>query len=449
MPQTDSLWKINSWREKTIKQQPQYADAAEVAAVLGKIKSLPPLVFSGEIDNLRTQLAEVCHGRSFLLQGGDCAESFDDCRSDMIANKIKILLQMSLVMCFGARKPVVRVGRIAGQYAKPRSADFEEIEGVKLRSYRGDIINSFEADVEAREPDPQRLLRSYQKSAMTLNFIRAMIAGGFADLHHPEKWDLRFIDKSEQQTKFKEVASRIKDSIGFMGLFEEGHSRALDAVDFFTSHEGLILAYEESVTRYLERKKAYYNLGAHMLWIGDRTRQLDGAHIEYFRGIANPVGLKVGPSAKPEEIVEICQKLNPDNVAGKLVLIHRFGHEKIAEGLPPFIAAVQKSELNVVWSCDPMHGNTIKSNEDIKTRDFNAILSEVRQSFDVHKKAGSYLGGIHFELTGENVTECIGGSDGVQEKDLSKQYETHCDPRLNVHQSLEMAFLISEMLGEA
>jgi len=438
-------WQPDSWKNFPILQQPTYDDPAEVEKVLQKISGLPPLVFSGEIDNLRHHLAEVCEGRAFLLQGGDCAESFEACRSELIANKIKILLQMSLVMCYGSRKPIVRVGRIAGQYAKPRSSNHEEIDGEKYLSFRGDIVNSFQADKELRKADPGRLLRSYQKSALTLNFIRAMISGGFADLHHPENWNLRFIEKSEQEKKYRALVDNIQDAMSFMGIFGES-DRSLNSVDFFTSHEGLLLAYESAMTRYLERKKGYYNLGAHMLWIGDRTRQLDGAHIEFFRGIVNPVGIKVGPSAEPKTIVEICQRLNPSNTPGKVVLITRFGHDKIREGLPPFIEAIQKAEQKVVWSCDPMHGNTIKVENGVKTRDFNAILGEVQGAFDCHKEAGTYLGGIHFELTGDNVTECIGGSEGLKSGDLGRNYETYCDPRLNYSQSLEMAFLISEML---
>lgn len=440
-------WTPDSWQSRPIMQQPTYTDEVLAQKVLKKIEILPPLVFSGEVDNLREQLAKVCIGESFLLQGGDCAESFADCRSELIANKMKILLQMSLVLSFRSRKPIVRVGRIAGQYAKPRSSDFETVDGVQMQSYRGDIINSFKSDLSQRNPDPYRLLRSYQTSALTLNFIRAMIAGGFADLHHPENWDLRFIKKSEQEKKYRALVDQIRDAVNFIEALGGADGRALDVVDFFTSHEGLLLRYESALTRHLPRKNAYYNLGAHMLWVGDRTRQLNGAHIEYFRGIANPIGLKIGPSADPDEILQICQKLNPKNIPGKLVLIHRFGHEKIRSGLPPFLDKLSGANLKVVWSCDPMHGNTIASNGGMKTRDFDAILGEVKGAFETHKKCGTYLGGIHFELTGDNVTECIGGSEGITENDLSRQYETYCDPRMNYSQSLEMAFLISEMLA--
>jgi 3-deoxy-7-phosphoheptulonate synthase len=440
-------WKPDSWRAKPIKQQPHYDDPGRLSDVLGRIRSYPPLVFAGEVDNLRRQLADAAAGHRFLLQGGDCAERFQDCNQDAITSKLKILLQMSVVLCYGARRPVVRVGRIAGQYAKPRSADAETVQGVTLPVFRGDNINSFEPDPEGRKANPERLLHGYHTASMTLNYIRALITGGFADLHHPENWNLGFVGKSAHRNKYEQVVANIRDAVTFMETFGGVREESLGSVDFFTSHEGLLLGFEEAMTRQIGAQGRYYNLGAHMLWIGDRTREITGAHVEYFRGIANPIGIKWGPSADPQEVVELMQALNPRNEAGRLTIITRFGHEKVAECLPRAVEAVSRAGVNVLWSSDPMHGNVIKAGNNIKTRDFDSILAELRHSFEVHARLGSRLGGVHFELTGENVTECIGGSEAIREADLARQYETFCDPRLNYSQSLEMAFVISEILA--
>jgi 3-deoxy-7-phosphoheptulonate synthase len=439
-------WSPASWRTRPIKQQPTYEDETALADVLRAIRGYPPLVFVGEVDNLKRQLAEAAAGRRFVLQGGDCAERFQDCTPEAITSKLKILLQMSVVLSYGARRPVVRIGRIAGQYAKPRSNDFETVDGRPLPVFRGDNINSFEPDPVHRRPDPRRLLTGYHTASMTLNYVRAMITGGFADLHHPENWNLGFFGKSPQKQRYEQVVANIQDAVAFMQSFGGLREELLGTIDFFTSHEGLLLGFEEAMTR--ELRGRHYNLGAHMLWIGDRTRELDGAHVEYFRGIANPIGIKWGPSADAEAMVELLTRLNPTNEPGRLTIITRFGVAKIASCLPQAIEAVRKAGLNVLWSSDPMHGNAIKTKNDIKTRDFDAILAELRQAFEIHAQLGSRLGGVHFELTGEDVTECTGGAEGIREEDLVRHYETFCDPRLNYNQSLEMAFLISSILRE-
>lgn len=441
-------WQPDSWRSKPIKQQPQYEDLEQLTKVLSRIKSYPPLVFAGEVDNLKRQLAGAASGQRFLLQGGDCAERFQDCNQESITSKLKILLQMSVVLCYGARRPVVRVGRIAGQYAKPRSSDLEEIQGQKMPVFRGDNINSFEPDPVGRLANPERLLHGYHTASMTLNYIRALITGGFADLHHPENWNLGFVGKSTHRLKYERVVANIRDAVAFMETFGGVREESLGSVDFFTSHEGLLLGFEEAMTRYFPEKSRYYNLGAHMLWIGDRTRDITGAHVEYFRGIENPIGIKWGPSADPQEMTDLIKALNPTNEPGRITIISRFGHEKVETHLPAAVEAVRKGNCNVLWSSDPMHGNVIKAGNNIKTRDFDSILAELRSCFRVHSELGSRLGGVHFELTGENVTECIGGSESIKESDLERQYETFCDPRLNYSQSLEMAFVISEILAQ-
>ena len=412
-----------------------------------KIRVSPPLVFEGEIDSLKAELAAASLGKKFVLQGGDCAERFQDCNQKMITNKVNILLQMSVILCYGTRKPVIRVGRIAGQYAKPRSNELEEVNGQSLLVYRGDNVNSFEPHTSLRQPDPTRLFQGYQLSALTLNFIRALSSGGFADLHHPDNWNLSFVSKSPQWYRYKEVVQNIKNAITFMETIGYRDS-FLAGVDFYTSHEGLILSFEEALTRQSTRNGKFYNLGAHMLWIGDRTRQLDGAHVEFFRGIANPLGIKVGPDADPQELVEVIETLNPHLELGRITLITRFGAGKVAAHLPDHIRAVSSAKLPVCWSCDPMHGNAIKTKNNIKTRDFDAILQELKETFACHKDMGTNLGGVHFELTGDDVTECTGGSEGITTADLSKSYQTYCDPRLNYSQSLELAFLISSILDE-
>jgi 3-deoxy-7-phosphoheptulonate synthase len=441
-------WTPESWRARPIKQQPQYDNLPLLNEVLGEVRKLPPLIFAGEVDRLKQYLAAAGRGEVFVLQGGDCAERFQDCNKEAITSKLKILLQMSVVLCYGLRKPVVRIGRMAGQYAKPRSQDTEIVDGQEIPVYRGDIINSFEANLEARKPDPRRIKRAYLLAASTLNYVRALTKGGFADLHQPQNWDLTFVNKVPQRTDYERIVKSIRDAIVFMEALGN-REESLRSVEFYTSHEGLLLPLEEALTHFVAEQNRFYNLGAHMLWIGDRTRQLDGAHIEYFRGIANPIGLKVGPTSDPKEIIEICRTLNPRNEEGKITLISRYGEGKVHKHLPSLIQAVRKADLPVVWSVDPMHGNGIKTEGGIKTRDFDAILAEVQESFEVHKKEGSALGGIHFELTGQDVTECIGGAAGITADQLDLNYETYCDPRLNYSQSLEMAFLISRMLGQS
>lgn len=439
-------WSPVTWRSREAKQQPVYPDGPRLEAVLGRIRNYPPLVFAGEVDQLRKQLSEAASGKRFLLQGGDCAERFQDCTPEGITNKLKILLQMSVILCYGARRPVIRVGRIAGQYAKPRSDDFETIDGVRLPVYRGDNINSFDANPASRQMDPDRLLQAYHCSSLTLNYLRAMISGGFADLHHPEHWNLSFLSKSAHKSKYQKIVANIQDAIAFMESLGGVREEALGSVEFYTSHEGLVLGFEEAMTRFVPERDRYYNLGAHMLWIGERTRQLDGAHIEYFRGIANPIGVKIGPSSKAEDVVALLKMLNPSGELGRMTLISRCGQDKVSAALPPIVEAVKLAGLPVVWSVDPMHGNMIKTKNNIKTRDFDAILSELRTTVEVHKKAGTSLGGVHFELTGDDVTECVGGAENIKEENLLSHYETYCDPRLNYSQSLEMAFLLSTMI---
>lgn len=438
-------WDLSSWRQKPIQQQPTYNDQKQLTQVRASLKSYPPLVFSGEIERLKSQIARAAKGEVFLLQGGDCAERFKDCNEKSITAKLKILLQMSVILCYGAKKPVVRIGRMAGQYAKPRSNETESINGEVVPVFRGDNINSYEALMETRLANPKRLLQGYHLSALTLNYIRALTTGGFADLHYPSNWDLNFVAQSKHRDKYQKVVNSIKDAVAFMEALGNQNNN-LNAVNFYTSHEGLILDYEEAMTSQDAFNNKFYNLGAHMLWIGDRTRQLDGAHIEYFRGIENPLGIKVGPSSKPSEMVEVIKKLNPRNQEGHITLITRFGEGKAKKHLPLLIDAIRKNNLNVCWSCDPMHGNTSKTEDNIKTRSFSSILNELTETSMVHQEQGSILGGVHFELTGENVTECTGGAQGITPGDLSKKYESYCDPRLNYSQSLEMAFLISSII---
>lgn len=440
-------WAPHSWRHKQIKQQPTYDDAAAYKRVLQHIKVYPPLVYAGEVEELKQRLAATARGEMILLQGGDCAERFADCNQGSITRKLKIMLQMSLVLSYGARRPVLRIGRIAGQYAKPRSSDTEIVGGVELPSYRGDAVNSFEATPEARRPDPERLRLGYTYAAMTLNYIRALTRGGFADLHNADHWNLDFVSNPDVRQEYQETVQNVLDVISFMESLGSREDK-LGWVDFYTSHEGLHLALEECHTQYVPMYDAYYNLGAHMLWIGDRTRDLDGAHVEYFRGIANPIGIKVGPSADPRDIVQLMNTLNPKNAWGRLVLITRFGKGQVAKYLPGFIAAVKEAGLKAVWTVDPMHGNVIKTDGGIKTRDFNDILSELKDSFRIHNELDNYLGGVHFELTGDDVTECIGGSMGLAADDLASNYQSHCDPRLNYSQSLEMALLMASVLRE-
>ena len=439
-------WVPEGWRSREAKQQPTYADPAHLGRVLGRIKGYPPLVFAGEVDHLKRQIAEAAEGRRFLLQGGDCAERFQDCTPEGITNKLKILLQMSVILCYGVRKPIIRVGRIAGQYAKPRSDDFETVNGTRMAIYRGDNINSFDADEVSRRPDPERLLQAYHCSSLTLNYLRALIAGGFADLHHPEHWNLAFFEKASQRRNYEKIVANIQDAIAFMESLGGIREEALGSIEFYTSHEGLMLGFEEAMTRFVPERDRYYNLGAHMLWIGERTRQLDGAHVEYFRGIANAIGVKIGPTSDPTDVVALIRRLNPTNEPGRITMITRFGADKAEKGLGRLIEAIKLAQIKVLWSVDPMHGNIIKTKNNIKTRDFDAILSELRHTIKAHKKLGTHLGGVHFELTGDDVTECVGGADGIREEDLHQNYETYCDPRLNYAQSLEMAFLLSSIM---
>lgn len=443
-----TTWTPRSWRNKPITQQPTYPDAAHLERVLTQLRSYPSLVFPGEVDHLKRLLREAAQGKRFLLQGGDCAERFQDFSSRAIANKLKILLQMSLVLIYGLRKPIVRIGRIAGQYAKPRSAEHENVRGQKLPVFRGDSINSFEPDARTRIPDPERLLQCYYHSATTINYIRALIEGGFADLHYPDHWDLEFISKSDRRRDYRRLVKRILDGVQFMEALGGVKAEVLGRVDFFTSHEGLLLPYEEALTHYVKERKRYYNLGAHTLWIGDRTRQLHGAHVEYFRGLANPLGLKVGPTCAPDELVELIRVLNPKNEWGRLTVITRLGKDRIGDLLPPLLRAVQRSNGRVLWCCDPMHGNTRITAGGMKTRDFRDILLELAQCFAIHQRCGSHLGGVHFELTGEAVTECLGGAEQIAEADLATNYRTYCDPRLNYSQSMEMAFQIASAHDE-
>ncbi len=437
-------WNPHSWQRFPAEQQPAYPEPTALEGVLARLRQLPPLVVPEEVDRLRGLLAEAALGRRFLLQGGDCAEQFKDCAPEAIAGKLRVLLQMSVALTHGGRRPVVRVGRIAGQFAKPRSKATELIRGRELPSYRGDLVNALEATPEARRPDPSRMLEAYFHAAATLNHLRALTAGGFADLHHPERWELP--GGTGEVPEYRRTLDQVKESLDFLEALGGVQRDALERIDFFTSHEALLLPFEEALTRWVGEAGAYYNLGAHTLWVGERTRQLDGAHIEYLRGLRNPLGVKVGPSATPEHLVALLDRLDPGREAGRITLISRFGARRIREALPPLLKAVQAAGRTVLWSCDPMHGNGVESAQGLKTRDFDAILAELRQAFEIHRELGSHLGGVHFELTGEAVTECTGGTQRLSEVDLAKAYETGCDPRLNGVQSLEMAFLIAEMM---
>ncbi len=441
-------WSPDSWRAKTATQQAKYPDQNSLDAVLDQLGKLPPLVTSWEVESLKSQLALAAEGKMFLLQGGDCSESFEDCQSSNIAAKLKILLQMSLVMIFGCRKHVIRVGRFAGQFAKPRSSDLETRDGVELPSYRGDLVNRSGFTPEERVPNPELLLRGYERAGLTLNFIRSLVDGGFADLHHPENWDLGFMRHSPQEGAYHEVMNSMIKAITLMETLASVPLDELSRVEFFTSHEGLHLPYEQAQTRQVPRREGWYNLNTHYPWIGDRTRDLNGAHIEYFRGIVNPIGVKVGPSMPPDDLVRLTEVLNPNNEPGRLTLIHRFGASKIAKHLPPLVEAIQRAGRKVVWCCDPMHGNTITTADGIKTRRFDAILEELEQAFALHEQCGSILGGVHFELTGENVTECVGGARGLTEEDLKTDYRSPVDPRLNYEQAMEMALLIAHRMGK-
>ena len=445
-------WQPNSWRDHPIKQVPDYPDAEKLAGVEAKLAAMPPLVFAGEAQSLKRQLGEVAEGRAFLLQGGDCAESFAEFSANNIRDSFKVILQMAVVLTFGASMPVVKVGRVAGQFAKPRSSPMEAVDGIELPSYRGDMINAMPFTEKDRVPDPKRLLRVYEQSAATLNLLRAFAQGGLADLTKVHSWVTEFLSGTPQADRFQELAGRIEESLNFMracGITPET-ARPLAETDFYTSHESLLLNYEEALTRRdtITDEKDWYATSAHMIWIGDRTRQPDGAHVEYMRGIANPIGLKCGPSLDPDELVRLIETLNPDNVPGRLTLIARMGADKVRAGLPPLLKAVKASGAKVVWCCDPMHGNTIKARSGYKTRRVNDVMAEVQGFFDAHDEIGTYPGGVHFEMTGQNVTECMGGVVDVTEARLGDRYHTHCDPRLNGAQALELAFLIADLLKQ-
>ncbi|MDX2237747.1 MAG: 3-deoxy-7-phosphoheptulonate synthase class II [Hyphomonadaceae bacterium] len=442
-------WTPQSWRAKPARHIPaDYPDASALADVEKTLRSYPPLVFAGEARNLKARLGDVAAGKAFLLQGGDCAESFKEFHPDNIRDTFRALMQMAVVLTFAGAKPVVKVGRIAGQFAKPRSEPTETIEGVTLPSYRGDNINGMDFNAEARAPDPKRLLQAYAQSAATLNLIRAFANGGYADLHNVHRWTLGFVADSPQGKRYRELADRISETLDFMaacGITPETTPQ-MKQVDVYTSHEALLLGFEEAMTRVDSTTGDWYDTSAHMVWIGDRTRQLDGAHVEYARGIKNPIGLKCGPSLDPDELLKLIDVLNPDNEPGRLTLIARFGAEKAAAGIPKLVRPVVREGRNVLWSCDPMHGNTLKTSTGYKTRPFNAILSEVRTFMEALPTEGAYPGGVHFEMTGAQVTECIGGAHEITEENLQDRYHTHCDPRLNGQQALDLAFLIAEHL---
>jgi 3-deoxy-7-phosphoheptulonate synthase len=439
-------WAPDSWLSRAASQQASYPDPAALQKIITEISLLPPLVTSWEVEGLRAQLAKVARGEAFLLQGGDCAESFDDCRADPIAAKLKILLQMSLVLVHGGRKPVVRVGRIAGQYAKPRSADVETRGEVSLPAYRGDLVNRDAFAASDRAPDPTLMLRAYERAALTLNFVRALTEGGFADLHHPENWDMTFAQGSTHLHEYERIVASIREAVSFVESLTGVDSALLKKVDFYTSHEGLALPYEQASTRRVPRRDGWYNLSTHLPWVGMRTLQLDGAHVEFHRGLRNPLGVKVGPGMTAQWLTELLAVLDPDREPGRITLIVRMGVDKVGSGLPPLVEAVRRAGRTVVWACDPMHGNTETLPSGVKTRRFEKILSELEQSFEVHAGLGSTLGGVHFELTGEDVTECMGGARGLVEADLERAYRSRVDPRLNYEQALEIAMQIAKHL---
>jgi 3-deoxy-7-phosphoheptulonate synthase len=442
-----SDWNPRSWQSKPALQQVDYPDRAALDRVLEELAALPPLVTSWEIEDLKRQLAEAARGERFLLQGGDCAESFAECRSPVIAAKLKILLQMSLVLLHGGKKRVIRVGRFAGQYAKPRSDDLETVDGVTLPSYRGDLVNALPFDPDSRRPDPERLLRGYERSALTLNFIRGLVEGGFADLHHPEYWELEFVQHSPLAADYRRMVESIGQALDFVQTLAGRSVGQLERVDFFTSHEALHLPYEQAQTRTVPRRAGWYDLSTHLPWIGMRTGDPGGAHVEFFRGVRNPVGIKVGPSMTRERLVRLLDVLHPDDEPGRLILIHRFGSGQIGDRLPGLIDAVRGDGRTVLWCCDPMHGNTERTAGGRKTRRFESILAELEAAFDIHAAAGSVLGGVHFELTGEDVTECTGGARGLAEAGLDRAYRTTVDPRLNYEQALEMAMLVARRMS--
>lgn len=440
---TKGEWHPLSWNDFEINQLPPYPDPDHLQDAFNRLSALPPLITSWEIETLRDKLVDVAAGNAFLLQGGDCAETFEACNAPKIVNLLKVLLQMSFIMVHEMGTPVIRVGRIAGQYAKPRSKDFEEIDGVKMLNYRGDLINSYEPNEEARRPDPERMITAYNKAALTLNFLRALCDEGFADLQHPEQWELNFMKNNRYYKEYEMIVRSINKAVSFMETITPNQFNTLHKVDMFTSHEALNLFYDSAQTRQVPRKSGYFNLSSHMVWLGNRTRGLENAHVEYLRGIRNPIGIKIGPPFERGDILKLIEKLNPSHEAGKIVLITRFGVKEVEKDLPALIRAVNREGFPVVWSCDPMHGNTFSTSRNVKTRNFDDILDELRATFDIHRTEANYLGGIHLEMTGDNVTECVGGANGLNEDGLNRNYETYCDPRLNYEQSLEMAFLVA------
>ncbi|ERJ25660.1 class II 3-deoxy-7-phosphoheptulonate synthase [Campylobacter concisus] len=444
-------WNRDSWREFNILQQPKYPDLKELKEVEEKLKSLPPLVFAGEARSLKEELAKVCNGEAFLLQGGDCAESFTNFNANNIRDMFKVLLQMAIVLTFAGGYPVVKVGRVAGQFAKPRSSDFEEVNGVKLPSYRGDIINGFEFDEKARVPDPKRMIEAYYQSASTMNLLRAFSRGGLADLHQVHKWNLGFVKKPEIGEKYAKLADELTKTLSFMAAcgITSANTPVINQTAVYTSHEALLLPYEEALTRVDSLSGEWYDCSAHMLWIGERTRGINDAHVHFLSGVKNPIGVKIGPSAKAEDVVALANKLNPENEAGRLNAIIRMGADKIGENLPKILRELKREGLNIVYSIDPMHGNTVKTSNNYKTREFDKIISEVRSFFEIHKAEGTRAGGVHLEMTGQDVTECTGGALNITESSLEQRYETQCDPRLNADQALELAFLMADLVKKA
>ena len=440
-------WHPASWQTRQAAQQPTYPDPEKLARAVSELSALPPIVTSWEIEALKDKLAAAQRGEAFLLQGGDCAENLADCTSDNIVQKLKILLQMSLVMLVGLKQPIIRVGRMAGQYAKPRSADFETRDGKSLPSYRGDLINRIPFTEADRAPDPELMLRAYERAALTLNFVRSLMDGGFADLHHPENWDLGFVQETEAAHEYHALVASLSDSLEVFEAIAGEPMHRTHRVEFYSSHEGLHLPYEQAQTRYLPRRQRWYNLTTHYPWIGMRTAELAGAHVEYFRGIANPMAIKIGTGVSDSHLQGLIEVLNPDNEPGRLTFITRFGAKNVEEHLPRVIRAVRATGSRVLWVCDPMHGNTESTAEGIKTRRFDNILAELRAAVRIHREAGSVLGGVHLELTGENVTECVGGARGLKESDLARAYKSTVDPRLNYEQAMEIALWFAKKSG--
>ncbi len=440
-------WSPDSWLANTVDQQPTYSDPARVGQVLDRLAKLPPIVTSWEIETLKQHISVAQQGRAFVLQGGDCAETFDECTSEIIAQKLKVLLQMSVVMLYGLKKPIIRIGRMAGQYAKPRSADLETRGEVTLPSFRGDLINHVGFTAKEREPDPELMLRGYERAALTLNFVRSLIDGGFADLHHPENWDLDWVQHSPLADEYHKITDEVSNSLDFFESLSGAPVHTAKRVEFYTSHEGLQLPYEQAQTRFLPHRQGWYNLTTHFPWIGMRTAQLEAGHVEFFRGIVNPIGIKVGPGMTSEWLKGLLEILNPNNEPGRLTLIHRFGASNVERHLPRLIETVRDAGATVLWMCDPMHGNTQQTDDGLKTRRFENILQELETAFQVHSELGSYLGGVHFELTGDNVTECTGGARGLTDDDLKRAYRTQVDPRLNYEQAMEMAMRIAGRRG--